>query len=130
MAVSALIVLRTSPDAIKATASPEAYALYARASVDAMEGLLYYLCVYLFMNLGAFAIVALIRNQIFSEEIDDYKGLGFQSPALAACMAVCMFSLVGLPPLGGFFAKLAILRRSTRRRESLRSCSCCWSSAS
>jgi NADH-quinone oxidoreductase subunit N len=108
MAVSALIVLRTSPDAIKATASPEAYALYARASVDAVEGLLYYLCVYLFMNLGAFAIVALIRNQIFSEEIDDYKGLGYQSPALAACMAVCLFSLVGLPPLGGFFAKLAI----------------------
>lgn len=98
MAVSALIVVQTSPDRSWA----------AGVSKHAVEGLLYYLSVYFFMNLGAFAMVALIRNQIFSEEIDDYKGLGFQSPLLAVCMAVCMFSLVGLPPLGGFFAKLVI----------------------
>jgi len=36
------------------------------------------------------------------------QGLGFQAPALAVCMGICMFSLVGLPPLGGFFAKLVI----------------------
>lgn len=99
MAVSALIVLQSSRVPGLAT---------AEASRIAVEGLLYYLSVYFFMNLGAFAMVALIRNQIFSEEIDDYKGLGYQSPLLATCMAICMFSLVGLPPLGGFFAKLAI----------------------
>jgi NADH-quinone oxidoreductase subunit N len=98
MAVSALIVVRSAPNSEWS----------AGVSRYAIEGLLYYLSVYFFMNLGAFAMVALIRNQILSEEIDDYKGLGFQSPLLAVCMAVCMFSLVGLPPLGGFFAKLVI----------------------
>jgi len=99
MAVSAIIVMQTSTDDPVWSSS---------VSNRAVEGLLYYLSVYFFMNLGAFAMVALIRNQIFSEEIEDYKGLGFQSPMLAVCMSICMFSLVGMPPLGGFFAKLAI----------------------
>jgi len=73
-----------------------------------LEGLLYYLCVYLFMNLGAFSIVALIRNQIFSEEIEDYNGLAGQTPVLCVCMLICMFSLVGLPPMGGFVGKFMI----------------------
>ena len=93
MAVSALLVLQS----VNSESSPRA-----------IEALLYYLCVYLFMNLGAFAIVALIRNQTFSEEIDDYKGLGQQAPVLAICMAICMFSLVGIPPLGGFYGKAFI----------------------
>ncbi len=99
MAVSALVVLQ---------GSSQGQAWITDQSSRAVEGLLYYLSVYFFMNLGAFAIVALIRNQIFSEEIEDYQGLGYQSPLLATCMAICMFSLVGMPPLGGFFAKLAI----------------------
>jgi NADH-quinone oxidoreductase subunit N len=74
----------------------------------AIEGLLYYLCVYLFMNLGAFGVVALIRNEIFSEEIEDYNGLALQAPRYCLCMAVCLFSLIGLPPFGGFFAKWAV----------------------
>lgn len=73
-----------------------------------IEGLLYYLAVYLFMNLGAFAIVALIRNRIFSEKIEDYAGLITQAPVLCVCMLLCLFSLVGIPPLGGFFAKWII----------------------
>lgn len=95
MAVSALLVLQSGH------ADHE-------AGQRAIEGLLYYLSVYLFMNLGAFAIVALIRNQTFSEEIDDYKGLAQQSPVLAICMAICLFSLVGIPPLGGFYGKAFI----------------------
>jgi len=73
-----------------------------------IEGLLFYLAVYLFMNLGAFAIVALIRNEIHSEEIEDYAGIGRQVPILGIGMAFCLFSLVGMPPFGGFFAKLII----------------------
>jgi NADH-quinone oxidoreductase subunit N len=73
-----------------------------------LEGLIFYLFVYLFMNLGAFAIAALIRNQIFSEQIDDYNGLSSQCPVLCFGMALCMFSLIGLPPMGGFYAKLVI----------------------
>jgi NADH-quinone oxidoreductase subunit N len=75
---------------------------------QAIEGLLYYLSVYMFMNLGAFSIIALIRNQTFSEEIDDYKGLIHQAPLLAIGMAICLFSLLGIPPLGGFYGKFFI----------------------
>jgi len=73
-----------------------------------LEGLMYYLVVYLFMNLGAFAIVALIRNKIYSEEIADYAGLIEHAPALCIGMLLCLFSLIGIPPLGGFFAKWII----------------------
>jgi NADH-quinone oxidoreductase subunit N len=97
MAVSAMLVLRAGASGVEMT-----------ASVRAIEGLLYYLSVYLFMNLGAFAIVAMLRNQLFSEEVEDYKGVVYQSPLLAVCMAICMFSLVGIPPLGGFFGKFFI----------------------
>ena len=100
MAISALLVLRSTIGSDSAVSSDQ--------MIRAIEGLLYYLAVYLFMNLGAFAIVALIRNQTFSEEIDDYKGLIQQSPLLAICMAICLFSLVGLPPLGGFYGKFFI----------------------
>ncbi len=72
----------------------------------AIAALIAYIAVYLFMNLAAFAIVAVLRNAIHSEEIDDYAGLIRTSPGLAVCMAIVMFSLLGLPPLGGFAAKL------------------------
>ncbi len=100
MAVAALVVLRAGVD-------PSSTG-YDDRSARAVEGLVYYLAVYMFMNLGAFAITALIRNEIFSEEIEDYAGLGFQAPILAIGMAVCLFSLVGLPPLGGFVGKLFV----------------------
>ena len=99
MSVSALLVMKCGKHA-----GPETEA----ATLSCIEGLIYYLFVYLFMNLGAFAIVALIRNQIFSEELDDYNGLATQSPVLCFGMALCVFSLIGLPPMGGFFAKLVI----------------------
>ena len=98
MAVSAMLIMQNSGQA-------DAYGERISACVG---GLLYYLAVYLFMNLGAFAVVALIRNYTFSEEIEDYAGMVRQSPALCICMVFCMFSLVGIPPFGGFFAKLMI----------------------
>jgi NADH-quinone oxidoreductase subunit N len=99
MAVAAMMVILHGGDTSGLGDDPRA------AATQALGGLLFYLWVYLFMNLGAFAIVALIRNQIFSEEIDDYAGLAGQSPVLCVGMLICMFSLVGLPPLGGFFGK-------------------------
>ena len=72
------------------------------------EALLYYLAVYLFMNLRCFAVVALVRNYTFNEDIDSFKGLYTQSPALSICMVLCIASLIGIPPLGGFFAKWMI----------------------
>ena len=101
MAVSALVVVMAKGSSIEGFDSAEA----ARMCV---EGLLFYLFVYLFMNLGAFAVVALLRNQTFSEELESFNGVGWQAPALCTCMVLCVFSLVGLPPLGGFWGKLVI----------------------
>jgi NADH-quinone oxidoreductase subunit N len=74
----------------------------------ALAALAFYLGVYLFMNLGAFAVVAFLRNAIHSETIADYAGLIRRSPGLALCLAVILFSLVGLPPLAGFAGKFTI----------------------
>jgi NADH-quinone oxidoreductase subunit N len=65
----------------------------------------FYVAVYLFMNLGAFAVVALVRNATGSEEIDAYAGLIYRSTGVAVCFSIILFSLVGLPPLAGFAAK-------------------------
>lgn len=66
----------------------------------------FYVGTYLFMNLGAFAIVAFLRNTIRSEEIADYAGLIKRSPGIVICFSIILISLVGLPPLAGFAAKL------------------------
>ena len=60
------------------------------------------------MNLGAFAIVAFLRNSLQSEEIADYGGLIRRSPGIVICFAIILFSLVGIPPLVGFIGKFAI----------------------
>ncbi len=77
---------------------------------SAVSGLLLYASFYLFMNLGAFAIVAVLRNAMQSEEIKDYAGLIRTAPAITVSMVVILFSLVGLPPLAGFIGKFAIFR--------------------
>jgi NADH-quinone oxidoreductase subunit N len=74
----------------------------------ALAAAMVYLTVYLFMNLGAFACVAFLRNTSGSEEIASYAGLVRRSPGLTVCAAIILFSLVGLPPLAGFAAKFAI----------------------
>ena len=76
-------------------------------SIHAVAALIVYLSVYLFMNFGAFAVVAFVRNARGSESIADYAGMVRRSPAVAVAMAIILFSLVGLPPLAGFSAKFA-----------------------
>lgn len=78
------------------------------AATKAISTLVLYLTIYLFMNLGAFAIVAFLRNQMFSEEIADYAGLIRTSPGVVVCFTAILFSLVGIPPLAGFLGKFAI----------------------
>lgn len=101
MAVSAMVVALSGGKQLTGFDS-------AAAAIRCVEGLLFYLFVYLFMNLGAFSVVALIRNQTFREDIASYRGIGWQAPMLCSCMILCVFSLVGLPPLGGFWGKLVI----------------------
>lgn len=65
----------------------------------------FYIFTYLFANMGAFAIVAVIADRTGSEQIADLAGFSKSSPVLAALMAVFMLSLAGIPPLAGFLAK-------------------------
>ncbi len=75
-------------------------------SNQGLTAVLIYFIIYLFMNLGAFLIVMLIANEINSEEIDDYKGLGYSLPFLSSLLTIFLISLIGLPPTAGFIAKL------------------------
>lgn len=77
---------------------------------DAAASLVVYMSVYLFMNLAAFAGVAFLRNVLGSEDLREYAGLMRRSPGFTVCMAIVMFSLLGLPLLAGFTAKFAIFR--------------------
>jgi NADH-quinone oxidoreductase subunit N len=75
---------------------------------EGASAVLFYLIAYLFMNLGAFAVVAFIRNQIGSEDLADCRGLSRRSPMLVFALAVFLLSLLGMPPLAGFAAKVQI----------------------
>lgn len=72
-----------------------------------LEALLFYLLVYAFMNLGAFAVVSWLEDgEGRGLEVDSLAGLANRRPAAALGIAVVMLSLTGIPPAGGFFAKL------------------------
>ena len=79
-------------------------------SQQALSALMLYIVFYLFMNLGAFAIVAFLRNSMQSEEIADYGGLIRSCPLITVMMTVILMSLIGLPPLAGFWPKLRVLQ--------------------
>jgi len=89
-------------------------ALLAAAGVDpavgqkAVSALCIYLGVYLFMNLGAFAVIAFLRNAMGSEEISDYAGLIYRCPLTVISLSIILLSLIGLPPLAGFIGKFAV----------------------
>jgi NADH-quinone oxidoreductase subunit N len=80
----------------------------AAGTRDAVTAVAFYLATYVFMNLGAFAIVALLRNTLRSEEISAYAGLVRSSPGIVVAMAVVLVSLIGLPPLAGFVSKFLV----------------------
>jgi NADH-quinone oxidoreductase subunit N len=74
-------------------------------SIEGVQAVLFYLFIYVFMNLGAFLVVIVIINRLGKEEMETYKGLGWRSPILAVLMTIFLFSLTGLPPTGGFIGK-------------------------
>jgi NADH-quinone oxidoreductase subunit N len=77
---------------------------------EAISSLVVYAGVYLFMNLAAFAGVAFLRNVLGSEDLQEWSGLVRRSPGFTVCMALVMFSLLGVPPLAGFTAKFAVFK--------------------
>ncbi len=76
----------------------------------ALSALMIYVALYLFMNLGAFAIIAFLRNAMGSEDIADYAGLVRSNPIITVLMVAVLVSLIGLPPLAGFWPKLRVLQ--------------------
>jgi NADH-quinone oxidoreductase subunit N len=80
----------------------------ATLNKEGAGAVLFYLIAYLFMNLGAFAIVAFLRNQTGSEDLSSFRGLVQRSPVLVVLLGIFLLSLLGLPPLAGFAAKFQI----------------------
>ncbi|RMH52876.1 MAG: NADH-quinone oxidoreductase subunit N [Zetaproteobacteria bacterium] len=79
------------------------------ANADGYAGVLTYMTIYLFMNMGAFAIITMMRRDGFEGElIEDYAGMARVRPVYALAMGLLMFSLAGIPFLGGFWAKYAV----------------------
>jgi NADH-quinone oxidoreductase subunit N len=81
------------------------------------SGILFYLLAYAFMNLGAFTVVILLGKR--GEEntlINDYAGIGFKYPLLAASMTIFLLSMAGIPPLGGFMAKLYVFSAAVKSK--------------
>jgi NADH-quinone oxidoreductase subunit N len=73
---------------------------------DGLTAILFYVVVYLIMNLGAFLVVVMIANVTGNEEIETYRGLAWRGAVVpATCLAVFLFSLTGLPPFAGFIGK-------------------------
>jgi NADH-quinone oxidoreductase subunit N len=78
-------------------------------SATGIKGILIYLLVYTFMNLGAFAVITSLRHRnVIGDEIDDIAGLYQRAPTEAVLMLVFLLSLAGIPPLAGFYGKYFI----------------------
>ena len=81
----------------------------AAASPAGIRGVLVYMAIYLFMNVGTFAVILCMRQQgKMLEGINDLAGLARTQPGLALALAIFMFSMAGVPPAAGFFSKIYI----------------------
>jgi NADH-quinone oxidoreductase subunit N len=81
------------------------------SAANAYSSAMFYIISYVLTTLASFGIILLLAREGFeSEEISDLAGLNQRSPLYAGVMAICLFSLAGIPPLVGFYAKLAVLQ--------------------
>jgi NADH-quinone oxidoreductase subunit N len=81
----------------------------AAGTAEGIQGVAVYMAIYLAMTVGAFAcILALRRGNVMFENVEDLSGIARTHPVLAFCLAAMMFSLAGIPPLAGFFAKFYV----------------------
>ncbi len=79
------------------------------SSVAGTASVVYFILIYIFSNLGAFGVVAVISSLTGKENVTDYKGLYKTNPLLSWVMAISLFSLAGIPPTAGFFGKFFLL---------------------
>ena len=81
------------------------------SAANAYSSSMFYVITYVLTTLASFGVILLLAREGFeSEEISDFAGLNQRSPLYAAVMAVCLFSLAGVPPMVGFYAKLSVLQ--------------------
>jgi NADH-quinone oxidoreductase subunit N len=76
----------------------------------AYEGMLFYLIIYLAMNMGAFGLLTAFGKVGDGTTFEDLRGLGWKRPAMGFCAVILMLSLAGIPPMGGFYGKYFIFR--------------------
>jgi NADH-quinone oxidoreductase subunit N len=87
--------------------------------MSGVNGVLFYLMAYAFMNIGAFAVIAVLeRRDEVGSVLSDYAGLATRKPLLALVMALFMFSLTGIPPFVGFWGKLYVFRAAVEANMS------------
>jgi NADH-quinone oxidoreductase subunit N len=87
----------------------------AAGTHEGVVGVMVYLAIYLAMTLGSFGVILCMeRGGIMLEGIDDLAGLSRTRPMLALALAVFMFSMAGIPPLAGFFSKIAVFMAAIR----------------
>jgi len=96
------VLLGLIPGVVNGTTLPAA---------NAYSSAMFYVVVYVLTTLATFGVILLLAREGFeSEEISDLAGLNQRSPFYAAVMSVCLFSMAGIPPLAGFYAKLSVLQ--------------------
>jgi len=84
---------------------------HGATAANAYGGAMFYVVTYVLTTLAAFGVIQLLARAGFeSEEISDLAGLNQRSPLYAAVMGLCLFSMAGIPPLVGFYAKLLVLQ--------------------
>lgn len=93
------------------------YLMVGLAAVSSLgrSGILFFLATYALSNLGAFIAIIAISNKTGSDEISDYTGMARRSPVLALVLAFCLISLIGIPPTGGFIAKIYIFNAAIQQ---------------
>ncbi|MFA0732474.1 MAG: hypothetical protein RJAPGHWK_002914 [Candidatus Fervidibacter sp.] len=70
-----------------------------------LAGILYFVLGYAFANMAAFAVIIWVENALNSSEMEDYEGLAQRAPVAATILTIAFLSLIGIPPLAGFFGK-------------------------
>jgi len=83
----------------------------ATGSNEGIQSSVIYIAIYILMNLGLFSCLLMMRrNNVYYEQIDDLSGLSKNHPLLSLSLLIILFSLAGIPPLAGFFAKFYIFK--------------------
>jgi NADH-quinone oxidoreductase subunit N len=114
MAVGSIIALAQSNIKRMLAYSSIAHAGYMLLGIiagtpEGLTSMVNYLMIYTFMNIGAFAVIIMLRREGFQgENLDDYMGLAKSHPLASALMLIFMFSLTGIPPTAGFVGKFYV----------------------